>query len=76
MPCRDTKLLPAKHQSDCENLLCCFAVFSGVLGVFARERVCDGGGKTRKWSDASNWQPNGVPQKTDAVIFDRTSDKA
>lgn len=48
---------------------------SAVGGVSARDRVWDGGGKTRKWSDASNWKPNGVPKRTDDVIFDRTSEK-
>jgi hypothetical protein len=48
-------------------------VLAVPLSASAATYTWDGGGSDSNWSTAENWNPNGVPASTGAVLFDGTS---
>ncbi len=47
----------------------------GAAGGSAVTRTWDGGGADENWSTSANWNPDGVPDCNDNVVFNNTSSK-
>ena len=55
---------------DFRNRWICFVVILIICGGSASvAKTWDGGGDGTNWSDANNWNPNGVPTGSDDVII-------